>query len=350
MIKVVIADDSAFLRKILKDVLEESKLVDVVGTAKNGKEAMEFVKSLEPDVLILDCEMPVMNGIDALKIIMKECPLPVFMFSAFTSEEANITIKAMEYGAVDFLQKPEQGAHALNEVRDVLIKKLVAIVNKQKKLGQSTKVVEGLEKRSSEIDVALENKKGTIDLIAIGSSTGGIQAATEIIRRLPEKMPPIVWVQHLPESFTNPFAKRLDSLSKITVVEAKDGEPILNDYCYIANGAHQMRVAMKLSKPILRVGDTNKVSGHCPSCDVLFESVSEYFSHNVLGVILTGMGEDGTKGLKMMHDKGAFVLGQNEVSCVVYGMPRAAHRAGAVDLELNIVEIAETIVQLGART
>jgi len=343
MINAVIADDSAFLRQVLQEVLEESKKIKVVGLAKNGKEAISLVKALSPDVLILDCEMPVMDGLTALKHIMKEFPLPIFMFSAYTSDGAKSTIEALAHGAVDFLQKPSKGAHELNKVSESLIKKLENIV--KHKHDSSPEILQ--TKPSDALDQLsfTANKKQTIDLIAVGSSTGGVAASAEILKRLPEKTKPIVWVQHMPPNFTKPFAERVDSFSKIKVKEAQDGDILQDNHCYIANGGFQMRVQKNNGNLSLRVADTEKVSGHCPSCNVLFESINQYFSDNVLCVILTGMGDDGTKGLVKLHNQGAFVIGQNEKSCVVYGMPRAAQLAGAVDIQLDITQIADAIIK-----
>jgi two-component system, chemotaxis family, protein-glutamate methylesterase/glutaminase len=349
MINIVIADDSAFLRKVLKEVLEESGKIKVAGLAKNGKEAIALVKELSPDVLILDCEMPVMEGLEALGRIMKECPLPVFMFSSFTASGADITIKALELGAVDFLQKPSSGAHGLDEVSEDLIKKLETVTSLHRKkdilkLSVGRKDVRGIK------PPLIDKRQKNIDLIVVGSSAGGVGAAVEIVKDLPAKMKPILWVQHMPETFTRSFAQRLNSISRLTVKEAEDGEEVRADHCYIAKGGYQMRAKLIKDKIFLEINDKEKVSGHCPSCDALFESVSDYFADNALGVILTGMGKDGTKGLVAMHKKGAFVIGQNEESSVVYGMPKSALIAGAVDLDLDIHDIADALIKMGGES
>lgn len=349
MIRVVIADDSALLRSVLTDLLESTKRIEVVGVAINGKEAVELVKRLSPDVLILDCEMPVMNGLEALRRIMDECPLPVFMFSSLTAEGSSVTLKALEYGAVDYLLKPTKGIMGLNEVSFELVKKIeyLAIRYKYRKLagikGFGDKKA-GLPKSSVDLSKLSHQK---IDIVAIGSSTGGVQAAVEIVKRLPSKSKPIVWVQHMPPNFTFSFAQRLDSLSAIKVKEAEDNDELKENTCYIARGGVQMRLVKRGASYFLKVGGEEKVSGHCPSCNVLFNSVSEYFTSNALGVILTGMGDDGTKGLVSMHDKGSYVIGQDEQSCVVYGMPKAAYKAGAVDVEVDISHVAQAIVNKG---
>ena len=339
-VRAVIADDSPFLREVLMDLLV-SRGIDVVGCAKNGKEAIQLVKELRPDILILDCEMPVMNGLEALKIVMGECPLPVFIFSSLSREGSSVTIKALELGAVDFLLKPLGGAHNLEAVADELISKVRLIVMKNKF---------GAYKRREPAATAQQGKPNLegvlrrhVDIIAIGSSTGGVQAATEVLPRLPAEMKPIVWVQHMPPNFTKSFAERLNALSKMKVVEAKDGDAVVDGTCYIAPGGLQMRVVKTAASVRLRVDGTEKVSGHCPSCNVLFDSVSQHYGDNALGVIMTGMGDDGAQGLYKMHNNGAFVIGQNERTCVVYGMPKSAAHLGAVNLEVDLREIPRAI-------
>jgi two-component system chemotaxis response regulator CheB len=343
MIKVVMADDSPFLRQVLRDVLERSGKFEVAGEAKNGKEAIEQVKALKPDILILDCEMPVMNGLEALRIIMKECPLPVFIFSSLAKEGASVTIKALEWGAVDYLAKPTAGAHSLDEVSDEIIAKLEHIALRNRWRTGGVKPVRTAPPTLKTADIV----KRQVDIIAVGSSTGGVQAAVEVIKRLPAKTSPIVWVQHMPASFTGSFAARLNSIGKIRVYEAKNGQVIEENSCYIAPGGFQMRIRKTGTQTILNIGGTDRVNGFCPSCDVLFDSVSQYYGANALGVILTGMGDDGSRGLLKMHQKGMFVIGQNEQTCVVYGMPKSAFNIGAVDVETDLYNISDTIVKIG---
>lgn len=345
MIRAVIADDSFFTRQVLKDVLEETQRVQVVAQAQNGKEAIDCVKAHQPDILILDCRMPVMNGLDALKQIMAECPLPVFMFSAFTSEGAQETIQALEYGAIDFLLKPTSQSAGLREIADQLVQKVEHVVLRGKfrkirkaKLGLSPQP----EKPRAETTPVSRKR---IDLIAMGSSTGGVQAVMNIIPKLPKTCPPIVWVQHMPPYFTKSFAVRLNEMSQISVKEAKDGDRVAQGICFLAPGDAQMRIVETVGGSVLKVGGQEKRSGHCPSCDVLFESVADYYTDNALGVILTGMGNDGTEGLVRMHNRGAYVIGQDEESCAVYGMSRAAFEAGAVDMQCDIQEIASVIIK-----
>ncbi len=347
MIKVVLADDSPFLRNVLKEMLESSGKFEVIAEAKNGKEAIERVQALKPDVLILDCEMPVMNGLEALRRIMVECPLPVFIFSSLAREGASVTLKALEYGAVDYLAKPTAGAHSLAEVKDEIIAKLEQIVRRNRWR------VKGVGEAKPVLTVAANRKpvevgKRRVDIIAIGSSTGGVQAAVELVKRLPEKTAPIVWVQHMPATFTGSFAARLNSIGTVRVHEAKNGQILEPNTCYVAPGGFQMRVRKTAMQTILNIGGLDRVNGFCPSCDVLFDSVAQYYGANAAGVILTGMGDDGARGLLKMHQKGSFVVGQNEESCVVYGMPKAAFQMGGVDVEADLFHIADILAKSGA--
>ena len=337
MIKVVCVDDSIFLRNALKHKLEISGKIQVVATLKNGKEAVDWAKTQKTDLMILDCEMPVMDGLTALRHIMKESPLPVLMFSSLTSEGAAVTIEALEYGAVDFLLKPKSQFSGFDEVVEDLIEKIEAIVNKKKVIDS------GIDKDGSE-GIDLPSKK--INLIAMGSSTGGVQATMHIVPKLPENSPPVVWVQHMPEHFTKSLAQRLDGISRMRVSEAQDGEFVESGHVYLARGGVQMQVAREGVRAKVCIGGTERVSGFAPSCDVLFSSVSEHYGPNALGIILTGMGSDGTNGLIKMHKKGSYIIGQDEMTSTVYGMPKSAFEAGTVDLQLPIKQIASGIVKV----
>lgn len=349
MIRAVIADDSALLRSMLSDVLTESKRIEVVGQARNGREAVKLVKELKPDILILDCEMPIMDGLQTLKVIMDECPLPVFMFSSLTREGADVTVKALELGAIDFLLKPSGGTEKIRAIAAELVRKISMVVIKgrfklmrKSRAGTSTsKRVTRIARSNKETISSLPKKK--VDLIAVGSSTGGVQAALKVVTKLSGPLPPIVWVQHMPPNFTKSFAERLDGAGAITVKEASHGEVLKSGHCYIATGGKQMVVRRKEGVFKAYLEGTEKVQGHCPACDVLFDSVAKAAKDKCLGVILTGMGTDGTDGLKTMKAAGAYILGQEEQSCVVYGMPKSAFDAGVVDKEIDIVDMAAAI-------
>lgn len=345
MIKIIIADDSELFRNIFKEKIESSGKIEVIALARNGQEAITLVKEMKPDLLVLDCEMPVMNGLECLQKIQHEYPLPVFMLSSLTSEGAEVTIKALEYGAVDFLQKPTDGVDGLTRVMGALIEKIEVIILQKRLRGIRDKYKPvNLQK-----EVLLPEKKiktRDVDLVAIGSSTGGIQSARDIIPQLPSNMTPVVWVQHMPQGFTESLAKRFNVISNIRVKLAEDKEVIGQGTCYLAPAGFQMRVERLLDKTRLRVQGQERVSSHCPSCNVLFGSVAEHYTQNAIGVVLSGMGDDGAVGLEKMHRKGAFIIGQTEESCVVYGMPKMAKERGAVDVELNSKDIADVVQRI----
>lgn len=339
-IRVLIADDSPLLRNTLRDYLEKSGYIQVVGMAENGKEAVRLATELSPEIVILDCVMPFMTGIEALQVIMRTHPVPVFMFSGETKKDSQLVMQALEYGAVDFFLRPSDGKNLEAVSRDMVTKILIMTWNRDHEQSDH-----GRPLRVSSESMARKIEPRPIDLVAMGSSTGGVQASGHVIPLLPETMKPIVWVQHMPPHFTKAFAERMNALSKMTVKEAVDKEMIQNGTCYLAPGGKQMRVRKLGDQYQILIGEDDKVFGHCPSCDVLFETVAKCCGPKALGVILTGMGDDGARGLCRMRQRGAFVIGQNEASCVVYGMPKAAYASGAVDVELDIHEIAAGIQQ-----
>ncbi len=345
MIRIVIADDSEFFLNVLKGKIESSGKIQVVGSARNGQEALDLVKQTKPDLLVLDCQMPVMDGLECLRRIKHQGVVPVLMLSSLTYEGARTTIQALEYGAADFLHKPTNGADGVNQIVGVLIEKIEVLVLQQR-LKNIKEKYKSPPSRKEVIFSELSAKARRIDLIAMGSSTGGVQAALEIIPRMPAEMKPIVWVQHMPDKFVQSLAKRLDSMSKIRVKVAEDKEAVNSGVCYLAPAGFQMRLRRLGEQMTISVRAEERVSSHCPSCDVLFDSVSEHFAKNVIGVILSGMGDDGARGMEKMHKQGAFVIGQNEDSCVVYGMPKMAYERGAVDIELDSKDIADAVQRI----
>lgn len=349
MIRAVIADDSNLFRTVLIKILEKDGRIKVEGAAADGKEAVELVKKFKPDVLILDYQMPVMDGLETLKVIMRDCPLPVLMLSALTRKGAAITVRALEIGALDYFSKPVRGEYDLEQVSAELVAKIVLIVSENQRGGKILRQAVPGEGLGRETRDRLSPRK--VDIIAVGSSTGGVQAAVNIISSLPEKTKPIVWVQHMPATFTASFAERLNSKAKFLVKEAEDGDILSDSVCYIAKAGYHVIVEPAKQHFTLRlIRDAGRKYLHCPACDVLFQSVADIFGDRAVGAILTGMGDDGTRGLLAMHEKGAFILGQSAESSVVYGMAKAAYRAGAVDLELNLDQIAEAFIRLGAAT
>ena len=348
MIRAVIADDSNLFRKILTQILEKDGRVEVVGTAVDGEQAVELVRALNPDILILDYLMPVMDGFEALSIIMNTHPLPVLMLSALTREGAALTVRALELGAVDYFSKPDRQEKALSSVAEELIEKIIAIVGNSSVERETRSSVQRFP-GSQDKDAISHLRRRPVDIIAVGSSTGGVQAAIRLLTDLPANTKPVVWVQHMPENFTASFAERLNQQSKLTVKEAESGDLLQPNCCYIAKAGLQMKVVRheNISRiHLYKENDTRTL--HTPSCDVLFESVAELYGSRAVGVILTGMGDDGKKGLCAMHAQGAFVIGQNAQSSVVYGMAKAAFQAGLVDLELDMAQISEALVKLGA--
>ncbi len=362
--KILIVDDSPFMRRVLTDMITQIGH-DVVGTAKNGKEAVEMVKSLKPDVVTLDVEMPIMDGLTALEIIMRESPLPVLMLSTLTEAGAKETLKALEIGAVDFMTKPTSlfKVSTTENIRELSYKLAAARYSKVVKrvtpsfarasLGKSV-----LDKASSaslvQSSVAPTSKTmakslsgGSVEpfkkLVAIGISTGGPMSLQEVIPKIPASIDAaIVVVQHMPPSFTKSLADRLDSMSQVHVVEASDGESLKKGVVYIAPGDRHLKIVNKFGKFVVQLNDGDKEGGHRPSVDVMMNSVSD-LSYPSVGVIMTGMGSDGTRGLKRMKMTGSYVLAQDEASSVVFGMPRSAINAGVVDKVVGLSSIADEI-------
>lgn len=338
MINIVVVDDSDFFRNIFVEEIEKTGKVKVIGQACNGVEALKLLKTVKPDIMVMDVEMPIMDGLECLKRVQEEYSFPVFMLSSLTSEGAKATIQALEYGAVDFLQKPTGGQNELIGILDVLVKKFTTISFKRRLTRFQSKSSAGKE--------GAELTKRDIEVIAIGSSTGGVQAIAHVLPALPAVIPPIVWVQHMPENFTKSLAERMNRTSAIEVKEAEDGEALEYGKCYLAPGGYYMEIKREVSDAAIHIYPSGKDVQSCLSCDMMFSSVGECFGSKGLGVILTGMGRDGAEGLKIMRDKGAFVIGQDEASCVVYGMPSAAKSRGAVSVEVDIKNVSDTIKKI----
>ncbi|MFT5207172.1 MAG: two-component system chemotaxis response regulator CheB [Candidatus Omnitrophota bacterium] len=341
-IRVMIVDDSALMREVLKDTLESRGTIDVVYAAKDGLDAVSAVVKYKPDLMVLDLIMPVMGGLETLKKVMLKFPLPVIMFSAYTREGATITVKTLEYGAVDFILKPTTESKRIEEISDNLIPKIELLIHKKRSrvFGDFGNV--GNTKRLGKTRLLTRD----VDVIAVGSSTGGVRAANKILSRLPMDFPPIVWVQHMPENFVEAYVKRLDTQYKFSVQLATDGDQLKRGVCYFAPGKIQMHVQKKSGAYFIRLKGIEKVSGFAPSCDVLFTSVAEQVANKALGVILTGMGSDGTEGLCKMYAAGAYILGQDEKSSVIYGMPKSAHEAGCVNTQVDIDAMSASIMQV----
>tara|TARA_B100001564_G_scaffold357565_1_gene374125 strand:- start:297 stop:1355 length:1059 start_codon:yes stop_codon:yes gene_type:complete len=344
-IKVLIVDDSLFIRQMVTNMLESEADIEVLGAAVDPYEAREMIKKLNPDVLTLDVDMPRMDGISFLEKLMKLRPMPVIMLSSLTQKGADVSIRALEIGAVDYVAKPLEGniEDAFKSLKGELVEKIRVAASSKVRTNSNRTASDNASGSQKILECSASNMKRNI--IAIGASTGGVEALNSVLTVLPDNLPPIVITQHMPAQFTKSFADRLNQQCKVSVCEVKDGEKLESGCVYVAPGGMHLRIKMVGSYYKAVVGGTDKISGHCPSVDALFKSVSEEAGDKALGVILTGMGSDGADGLLHMHNKGAITLGQNEATCVVYGMPKAAFSAGAVQEQVALEKISEKIVE-----
>ena len=401
MIRILIADDSAFMRKVLTELFKSQKDFEVVGTAINGRDAVEKVKKYHPDLLTLDVQMPVMDGLNALAVIMEIAPMPVVMLSSLTKEGTDETIRALSLGAIDFISKAGGSISRIDTIEaDILAKCRAAAKANVKSAMKGTRVAELAEKerrakekveppRMHHVELkarhnpfgtkpAIEEKKpspfghrenpllqkrkpvltphaqpapnvkasgaGSSKLVAIGTSTGGPQALQSVITRLPGDLPcGVVVVQHMPPGFTKSLANRLDSLSKVSVKEAEDGDVIEPGHVYIAPGNYHMRVASEGSKRKIVLSQDPPVGNHRPAVNVLYDSVAPV-GKNLVAVIMTGMGCDGTEGMKKIKAQGGYSIAQDESTSVVYGMPKSVVDAGLADEVRPVTDIARAIV------
>lgn len=339
-IRVLIVDDSALIRQIFTEILNTDENIDVVGTAIDPIDAREKIKQLNPDVLTLDIEMPKMDGLSFLEKIMSLRPMSVVMASSLTQKGAEMTIRALELGAVDTIAKPihNQTYETLAALRTELITKIKAAatanINRQK--------THTTEKNVLSFNPSPDAQDS---LIAIGASTGGVEALRNVLITLPKNTPPVVIVQHMPAQFTTSFAARLNSLCTVTVKEAANHDRLNTGCVYLAPGERHLQIKKIGQDFVCKIDDGEKVSGHKPSVDVLFRSVASAAGTKAVGVIMTGMGRDGAEGLLEMRNKGAYTIGQNAASCVVYGMPQAAAKIQATSLEVPLSSIATTILK-----
>lgn len=339
-VRVLIVDDSALMRQMLSAILSSDTGIEVVGTAPDPLVAREKIKALHPDVLTLDVEMPRMDGLAFLEKLMTLRPMPVVMVSSLTERGAEVTMKAMELGAVDVFCKPANLAEGGLQVH------ARELIDKVK--GAAHARVRALHDRPpAPARLAVTTLyKSTDRLVAIGSSTGGVEALRDIITGLPADAPPVVITQHIPPKFSASFAERLNGMAAVRVKEAADGDRIVAGHVFIAPGDRHLAVRRSGAALICHTFDGPLVSGHKPSADVLLHSVAEACGSKAVGVILTGMGRDGADGLLAMRRAGAPTIGEDESSCVVYGMPKAAKELGAVEHELPLSRIAEEILRL----
>ena len=350
-IRVIVVDDSALVRSLLAEIINRQHDMECIGTANDPLVAREMIRELDPDVITLDVEMPRMDGIDFLGRLMRLRPMPVVMISTLTERGAEVTMRALELGAVDFVAKPRVGlANGLNELATQIVDKIrVAAVAHVRRISAvpagsaaNAGAVAGAPAAAS--STSLLGRLSTEKIIAIGASTGGTEAIREVLVRLPADSPAIVITQHMPPGFTTSFAARLNSLCQITVKEAVNGERILPGHAYIAPGGLQFRIARSGANYVAVVEDAPPVNRHKPSVEVLFKSVAAVAGRNAYGIMLTGMGADGAAAMREMKDAGSYNYVQDEASCIVFGMPREAIAHGAADEVLPLTQIAGALV------
>ena len=350
-IKVLIVDDSAVVRQVLTSVLESAKHIEVVGAARDPIDAREKIKQLNPDVLTLDIEMPKMDGVTFLKNLMRLRPMPVVMISTLTEAGADITLEALEVGAVDFISKPKIGVQEALEDYSVEIIEKVTIAAKAKVREYKGSIETHRPVKKLDADAVLEKKTGntrfktTDKIVAIGASTGGTEAIKEVLESLPANAPGIVISQHIPIAFSKAFTERVNKSCQMTVCEPKDKQKIIRGYAYIAPGDKHLLVERSGADYICRLNDGPPVNRHKPSVDVMFRSVAQNVGPNAMGVMLTGMGADGAQGMLEMKENGSYNISQDEESCVVWGMPGAAVKIGAVDKEHTLSQIGKAILK-----
>ena len=356
--RVLVVDDSGFFRRRVKEILEEDPLITVVGDAANGQEAIDKSKELKPDVITMDIEMPVMDGIKATKMIMESNPTPIVMFSSLTTEGAKATLDALEAGALDFLPKRfEDISQDRDEAKKLLCQRVRTLGSKKSSLRKisptkssptiSTKTVSSVSAAiPPKRNAATRGKSGGIDLVAIGTSTGGPLALQNVLVNLPADFSkPIVMIQHMPATFTPAFAKRLDQLCKISVKEAEDGDKLRPGLALLAPGGKQMLIEGRAGNASIRIIDSEPSLTYKPSVDVTFRSVNKVFPAKTLAIVLTGMGADGREGARMLKAQGSEIWAQDEESCVVYGMPAAIVEAGLADNILTLNDFSQAIVK-----
>jgi two-component system chemotaxis response regulator CheB len=346
-IRVVVVDDSALVRSLLAEIINRQSDMECVGTANDPLIAREMIRELNPDVITLDIEMPKMDGLDFLGRLMRLRPMPVVMISTLTERGAEVTMRALELGAVDFVAKPRIGlADGIRELSDLIVDKVrVAASARIRKIAAPAAASGKAAASDGAIsDNVLLGRVSTEKLVCIGASTGGTEAIKEVLMRMPADSPGIVITQHMPPGFTTSFAARLNGLCQINVQEAVDGTRVLPGHAYIAPGGKQFRVDRSGANYVCVVEDGELVNRHKPSVEVLFKSAAKVVGRNAFGIMLTGMGADGAKAMKEMKDAGSYNYVQDEASCIVFGMPREAILCGAADEVLPLQEIAPALL------
>ncbi len=342
-IKVLVVDDSALIRALLKEIIQADPELELVGQAPDAYVARDLIKQLNPDVLTLDVEMPRMDGLTFLEKLMHGHPMPVVMISSLTEQGSEATFRAMELGAVDFVAKPKLGIREGMQAYAEEICYKIKAASLARLIPRSAKPVMPVD--DAPRSGAPRPIIGTEKLIAIGASTGGTEAIKDVLLGLPADSPGIVITQHMPPGFTRSFAERLNRMSRLTVVEAKGGERILPGHAFLAPGDKHLLVERSGANYVTRLSDAEPVRRHKPAVDPMFRSVAQCAGRNVIACLLTGMGKDGAQGMLEIRQAGGYTVAQNEATCVVYGMPREAVAIGGAEDILPLGEIAEALLQ-----
>jgi two-component system chemotaxis response regulator CheB len=352
-IKVLIVDDSAVVRSILTEIINSDPLLEVIGTAQDPFAAAKKLSEVVPDVITLDIEMPKMDGLTFLEKLMSQHPIPVIICSSLTGNKSQSALRALELGAVEVITKPQLGTKEFFEESSTIICDIIKAAA-QVDTRELKKVKKVEPKLNADVVISKPSSGAMIQttekIISIGASTGGTEALQTLLTSLPADCPGIVIVQHMPETFTSAFAKRLDGICRINVKEAKHNDTVIRGQALIAPGNKHMLLKRSGARYYVEVVDGPLVSRHRPSVDVLFRSTAKYAGKNAVGVILTGMGDDGAKGMMEMKDAGAYNIAQDEKTCVVFGMPKEAIKAGGVDLILPLQEISSVMLKKGANS
>jgi two-component system, chemotaxis family, protein-glutamate methylesterase/glutaminase len=347
--RVVVVDDSALVRSLLAEIINRQSDMECIGAAADPFAAREMIRNLNPDVITLDVEMPRMDGIDFLSKLMRLRPMPVLMVSTLTERGAEVTMRALELGALDFVAKPKIGvADGLKQLAEEITEKIRIASKAHVKRAPAAPPAPAPGAQAAARAAVPSSPLGRLStekIIFIGASTGGTEATKEVLLQLPPDSPAVVITQHMPPGFTRSYAARLDTLCKIRVKEATDGERILPGHAYIAPGGLHLSVERSGANYVARVRDGEPVNRHKPSVEVLFESAARVVGQNAFGIMLTGMGADGARAMKAMRDAGSYNFAQNESTCVVFGMPREAIQHGAAHEVLPLQDIAPHLME-----
>ena len=351
-IKVLVVDDSFIARKYLSKMLSESEYIEVIGKAKNGLEGFEQTKLLKPDVVTLDIEMPKMNGLEALEKIMSECPTPVIMISTLTKDGAKETLKALHLGAIDYIPKNDilSFKSTAAAAKKILIEKVISAksssVSLKRRLHRISSDSASVAKKSISTTSGKKLEKANIKLLTIAASTGGPIALEKLFSKLPKLNIPILIIQHMPKTFTGVFADSLNKISAIQIKEASDSDELKPNIGYLAPGDSQMTVSKGAgNRYIVKISKEPKTI-YTPNADITFNSAAEHFKNNLLSVIMTGMGNDGFKGLQTAHNNGGLIIAQDKDSCVVWGMPRKPTQTGIADFVVSLNEMPAYISKI----